>query len=624
MGRPSNKRLRLARVDAPPLVNACDQQRESLSNTWMRLEKHSSLNSLVVAGEKGLSDPVCATEEEPVTRSRVQQVWGALNEVDIGPPPISGLRLGVNAEVDNAGVAWLINTMKSPGSEIFPSPFCGDESGESPYCGLCDLDLRVQLSALKDTFDDIATPVFKRVRSECNAAEALGRGPFLNRSAMKLANIDAIARLSVPQLALAEENKVSDRLSPSQHREPRDKDIGGDVYQTETPKSKLTPLLPLLFADLCGGPGGFSEYLIRKRRKMGLSARGWGISLRDSGCSSGPGSNIEGECGEQISSSQTRNKGESVKPVHRGGDHGVVRIDEIRCNEASGSLTRPLESSKDPCAWRLDRLALWCHVSTKQKRKRASVEASGGAEGSLSERTPADVGKANRHDYFGGALDTAVSETTDFSVRTLEDHDKEDGGSTVEVTANRPCSPAIVKPSNVTEASAKGSEGLQLEITIDYGPKGTGDLLDDANRVNFVDSVLVSTGGRRLDVVVADGGFIAARDAKDQERLILPLLHAEVRCYRRFKIGECKGEVVNSRGGRREGAHIHGSSNAGGVTVPIDLPFSIIHRTAEIDQQYMVIPVHSLHMFPDWLILVTPVMIPSIGRINTCDLRENA
>lgn len=546
MGRPSNKRLRLAHVDAPSLINACDQQRGCLSNTWMRLEKHSNLNSLVVTGKKESSDSVCATEEEPVTRSKVQQVWGALNEADIGPPPISGLRLGINAEVDNAGVAWLINTMKSPGSEILPSPFSGHESGDSPYFCLCDLDLRVKLSALKDTFDDIATPVFKRVRSECNAAEALGRGPFLNRSAMKLANIDAIARLSVPRPALAEEGKVSDRLSPSQHREPRDKDSGDEACQPETPKSKLTPLLPLLFADLCGGPGGFSEYLIRKRRQLGLSARGWGISLRDTGCSSGPGSNIEGECGEQINSSQTRSTGEIVKLVHRGGDH--VRIDGIHCNAASGAITQRPVSSKDPCAWRLDRLALWCHVSTKRKRKRASVEATGDAEGSLPERTPADAGKANRHDYFGGAQDTAASETAYFFVKALDDHDKGDRDSIAEVTASRPCFPATVKPSNVAEAGGKGSKALQLEMTIDYGPKGTGDLLDEANRVSFVDSVLVSTGGRRLDVVVADGGFIAARDAKDQERLILPLLHAEVRCSLPFRIGKYIRGYCQKRG----------------------------------------------------------------------------
>ncbi|CAN0539598.1 unnamed protein product, partial [Scytosiphon promiscuus] len=37
---------------------------------------------------------------------------------------------------------------------------------------------------------------------------------------------------------------------------------------------------PFLFADLCGGPGGFSEYLLLRRRQLGLPARGWGISLR--------------------------------------------------------------------------------------------------------------------------------------------------------------------------------------------------------------------------------------------------------------------------------------------------------------------------------------------------------
>ncbi|CAN0433783.1 unnamed protein product, partial [Scytosiphon promiscuus] len=55
----------------------------------------------------------------------------------------------------------------------------------------CEPALRDQLSRVKREFDEIPPVVFKRARSACNPAEALGSGSFLNRSAMKLANIDA-------------------------------------------------------------------------------------------------------------------------------------------------------------------------------------------------------------------------------------------------------------------------------------------------------------------------------------------------------------------------------------------------------------------------------------------------
>ena len=68
-----------------------------------------------------------------------------------------------------------------------------------------------------------------------------------------------------------------------------------------------------------------------------------------------------------------------------------------------------------------------------------------------------------------------------------------------------------------------------LEMRLNYGPAGTGDLADEENMYGFVDAVLSSTEGRGLDLVVADGGIEAARDSVEQERLMTPLVHAEVR-----------------------------------------------------------------------------------------------
>ncbi|CAM9723243.1 unnamed protein product, partial [Laminaria digitata] len=66
-----------------------------------------------------------------------------------------------------------------------------------------------------------------------------------------------------------------------------------------------------------------------------------------------------------------------------------------------------------------------------------------------------------------------------------------------------------------------------LEMRINYGPAGTGDLAVEENMYGFVDVVLASTEGRRLDLVVADGGIEAARDSGKQECLMSPLVHSE-------------------------------------------------------------------------------------------------
>jgi cap1 methyltransferase len=95
---------------------------------------------------------------------------------------------------------------------------------------------------------------FDEARRACNSFELLGEGRqhgglnqiFMNRSAMKLANLDAILDFSLTRVSCP---------SPYQQH------------------------LPFLFADLCGAPGGFSEYLMRRCNANGIPCRGYGMSL---------------------------------------------------------------------------------------------------------------------------------------------------------------------------------------------------------------------------------------------------------------------------------------------------------------------------------------------------------
>jgi cap1 methyltransferase len=89
---------------------------------------------------------------------------------------------------------------------------------------------------------------FVEARRACNPYEVLGEGQsgglnnlFMNRSAIKLANVDALL----------------------------------DFYLT-----RYSGEGPFVFADLCGAPGGFSEYILRRCYAIQIPAcRGYGMSL---------------------------------------------------------------------------------------------------------------------------------------------------------------------------------------------------------------------------------------------------------------------------------------------------------------------------------------------------------
>ena len=90
---------------------------------------------------------------------------------------------------------------------------------------------------------------FSQARRNCNPLEPLGEGQagglnhmFMNRSAIKLANMDASMNFAL---------------------------TGGSIVG------------PFLFADLCGAPGGFSEYLMERclYERTTNDCRGYGMSL---------------------------------------------------------------------------------------------------------------------------------------------------------------------------------------------------------------------------------------------------------------------------------------------------------------------------------------------------------
>jgi cap1 methyltransferase len=96
---------------------------------------------------------------------------------------------------------------------------------------------------------------FAEARRACNPMEVLGEGQwnglnsmFMNRSAIKLANIDAALGFCLTRLPTTSQNGNN----------------GNKIF---------------VFADLCGAPGGFSEYIQWRCSTSSVPCRGYGMSL---------------------------------------------------------------------------------------------------------------------------------------------------------------------------------------------------------------------------------------------------------------------------------------------------------------------------------------------------------
>lgn len=111
----------------------------------------------------------------------------------------------------------------------------------------CDEQVLQDVLTCKTVFDRLEPEEMRRARTRSNPFETIRGGIFLNRAAMKMANMDA----------------AFDFMFTS----PKDED-GCSV---------LGPEDLLYFADVCAGPGGFSEYVLWRK---GWQAKGFGFTLR--------------------------------------------------------------------------------------------------------------------------------------------------------------------------------------------------------------------------------------------------------------------------------------------------------------------------------------------------------
>ncbi|NP_956427.1 cap-specific mRNA (nucleoside-2'-O-)-methyltransferase 1 [Danio rerio] len=113
----------------------------------------------------------------------------------------------------------------------------------------CSENLLHLLLRCKTVFDDLEGEEMRRARTRSNPYETIRGAFFLNRAAMKMANMD----------------HVFDYMFTNP------KDSQGKVL-TRDKEGEL-----LYFGDVCAGPGGFSEYVLWRRR---WHAKGFGMTLK--------------------------------------------------------------------------------------------------------------------------------------------------------------------------------------------------------------------------------------------------------------------------------------------------------------------------------------------------------
>ncbi|RKP14637.1 FtsJ-like methyltransferase-domain-containing protein [Piptocephalis cylindrospora] len=116
------------------------------------------------------------------------------------------------------------------------------------------------LVTLKAELSDMEPSQLAKARAWANPAEGIGRLGFMNRAAVKMAELDAIFQLTVPpkECSRAKRPRMGEK----------------SMFERSFSSGHLT------FVDLCGGPGGFSEYILWRVRTSGDPVKGWGMTLR--------------------------------------------------------------------------------------------------------------------------------------------------------------------------------------------------------------------------------------------------------------------------------------------------------------------------------------------------------
>lgn len=111
----------------------------------------------------------------------------------------------------------------------------------------CDENILKRVLESKSVFDRLGAEDMRRARTRSNPFETIRGNIFLNRAAVKMANMDSMFDFM----------------------------FTNPVDEAGNPMIKNDDLL--YFADVCAGPGGFSEYVLYRKK---WEAKGYGFTLK--------------------------------------------------------------------------------------------------------------------------------------------------------------------------------------------------------------------------------------------------------------------------------------------------------------------------------------------------------
>lgn len=159
-----------------------------------------------------------------------------------------------------------------------------DLKGETTFC---DPEVLKSVLGCKNVLDTIQPNDLMRARSRSNPYESIKGVFFLNRAAVKMANIDAILDfcLTEPSKLLKGGSKIAGAEGGSIHHPLASCnvtaiDLCGSLTETWKKNEPVVGKDELFyFSDVCAGPGGFSEYVLWRKT---WRAKGFGFTLKGS------------------------------------------------------------------------------------------------------------------------------------------------------------------------------------------------------------------------------------------------------------------------------------------------------------------------------------------------------
>ncbi|KAG5180082.1 hypothetical protein JKP88DRAFT_349671 [Tribonema minus] len=436
--------------------------------------------------------------------------------------------------VDAHGVAWLVNerhTEESAAELLLTLLPAVAEKVEVAAGSLALVNETMQdlLLSVKAGFDPIPPRVFMFIRSACNPAEGIGRASFINRSAMKLANLDYLMQLVVTPPPAP--------LPPPSPAAPSTPPVHCTLCGMRSATGGAHPP-PSRWLDVCAGPGGFTEYICwkldRRRRQAGsaaavsagatdATAASLAYAQEGSGGGGGGGASSTRAGGYGAEAGQ----GQALVASQSAGAVAAAREDAAMAAARSAPLG---------FGWGMT-LSAHADASVAQERSdwqlqhlralNAAVCHGGDHEGPARTMPPRPALPPPPPRAAAAAAQAAAAEATHAVVAAGQAEVSGAPEAVQEAAEAAEC--AIAAAATAMAAAAPAVEDVATHFRTTYARDGTGDVTREANLAYFAQLVDEESGGGGVDLAMADGGTAAARHAPSQEHALSLLVVCEAR-----------------------------------------------------------------------------------------------